>query len=142
MTKLLFQNNIAIHTSLDRVHAILAHPENLPLWDDEISQITPTATGFYLVRQSPALNTHERVTVMITGNQIGYNSQEGQLPYQLIFTLTEKGGHTEVVESLSVPDNAAFPVPLKLISPIAKVAFAQKLKNLAMLAESTKAVTV
>lgn len=140
-TEPLFQNHIIIQATQRQVIALLTDLKNLPLWDNEITQVTPTATGAQIGRQSPALNTREQLTVSATPHQVQYHSQGGRLAYHLAFTLTESADQTAVTESLTLSENPALPVPLSLLAPIAKRAFAQKLQALATLAETLEGVT-
>ncbi|WP_203641193.1 SRPBCC family protein [Levilactobacillus andaensis] len=137
MSESLFQNVIVTRAQQDRLRVILAHPENLPLWDDEIIQVIPTTNGeVQLTRRPPALNEHEWVTVTTTTDQISYRSHGGRLAYELVFTLT---GAT-LTEDLRITRTSAIPIPLRLLAPIAKQAFAQKLQALIALAESIREV--
>jgi len=137
MSESLFQNVIVTHVQQDRLRAILAHPENLPLWDNEIMQVIPPTNGeVQLARRPPALNDHEWVTVTAATDQVIYRSHGGRLAYELVFTLT---GAT-LTEELWITQKSTISIPLRLLAPIAKQAFAQKLQALIALAESTKKV--
>ncbi len=138
----LFQNVALARVPSERVRTILAHPENLPLWDAEMAEVVPEAGGFHILRHSPALNTEEHVTVTTTADQVIYRSQGGRLAYQLIFTLSSAAKQTTITEALIVPSAESLPLPLSLLAPIAKQAFAQNLQALVTLAESTLEVTL
>lgn len=140
MSEVLFTNTVVTHATTTRIQAILAHPENLRLWDNEITTVTATPTGFTLERQAPALNTTEQITVSATTDHIRYHSRGGRLTYQLDFTLATANDLTTVTETLSASVNA-LPVPTNLLVPIAQQAFAQKLQALIALAESNQEVT-
>jgi len=141
MSENLFQNVIVTHAQLNRLRAILVHPENLPLWDDEITQVVPATDGeVQLTRRSPALNEREWVTVAATASQVIYHSHGGRLAYDLVFTLTGDATQTSLTEELQVTHTTAIPIPLQLLAPIAKQAFAQKLQALIVLAESSREV--
>lgn len=142
MCKILFQNQLSTQAAHERLLSILSHPENLPLWDDEISRVVPTTDGYGLTRQQPALNEHELLTVSATANQVRYHSQGGRLSYDLIFTLDTSAGPTTLTQVLQLAPNSVLPVPLKLLVPIAKHAFAQKLQSLITLAESAREVMI
>ncbi|MFC6261279.1 SRPBCC family protein [Levilactobacillus fujinensis] len=138
MSENLFQNVILTHAHQERLRAILIHPENLPLWDDEITQIIPTANGaVQLSRRPPALNEHEWLTVTTTASQISYHSHGGRLDYELVFTLVGDTTQTSLTEELRVTNTTSLPVPLRLLVPIAKAAFSRKLQALVALAESS-----
>lgn len=141
MSEPLFQNTVIVHANRARLERLLANPQNLPLWDDEITQVVATPTGFHVTRRSPALNEHERLTVTTTPTQVRYHSDGGRLAYHLDFTLAGEAEQTTVTEALSVETPAALTLPLSLLAPIAKQAFAQKLQVLAAVAESEWAVT-
>lgn len=141
MSENLFQNVITTHARPDRLRGILVHPENLPLWDEEITQVVPTTAGnFQLTRQPPALNEHEDLSVTATTDQTSYHSQGGRLAYDLVFTLTTEATHTILTEDLRVTSTSGLPLPLRLLAPIAQQAFAQKLHHLIALAESSREV--
>lgn len=140
-TEPLFQNHTIIQATQHQIFALLTDLKNLPLWDNEITRVTPTATGAQIVRQSPALNPREQLTVSAAPHQVQYHSQGGRLAYHLVFTLTESAGQTAVTESLTISANPALPVPLSLLAPIAKRAFAQKLQALANIAEKLEGAT-
>ncbi|WP_203638246.1 SRPBCC family protein [Levilactobacillus wangkuiensis] len=140
MSENLFQNVISTHARPDRLREILVHPENLPLWDEEIIQVVPTvATEFQLTRQPPALNEHEDLSVTATADQIIYHSQGGRLAYDLVFSLATEAT-TILTEELRVTSTGGLPLPLRLLAPIAQQAFAQKLHHLIALAESSREV--
>lgn len=140
MSEILFTNTVVTLADTTRIQTILAHPENLLLWDNEITTVTATPTGFILKRQVPALNTSEQITVSATTDHIRYHSRGGRLAYQLDFKLATTDNLTTVTETLSASANA-LPVPTSLLIPIAKQAFAQKLQALVTLAESDQEVT-
>ncbi|MFC6208111.1 SRPBCC family protein [Levilactobacillus tongjiangensis] len=142
MPKILFQNQQSTQAVHERLLSILSHPENLPLWDDEISRVVPTTAGYGLTRQRPALNEHELLTVSANANQVRYHSQGGRLSYDLIFTLGTSAGLTTLTQELQLAPNSALLVPLKLLMPIANHAFAQKLQSLITLAESAREVMI
>ncbi|MFD1549149.1 SRPBCC family protein [Levilactobacillus fuyuanensis] len=140
MSEILFQNHLFTRAPQQRLHMILSNLENLRLWDTEITQVTMVDNGVDITRQAPALNVHEHLTVTTSSSQVIYHSQGGRLAYQLTFTLSGDDTQTVLTETLSVPTSAGFLVPLKLVAPIAKQAFAQKLAALIILAESDWAV--
>ncbi|WP_407886415.1 SRPBCC family protein [Levilactobacillus sp. N40-8-2] len=141
MLEPLFQNSATTRAHRERLRTILTHPENLPLWDAEIVEVNPEADGFRILRRSPALNTEEHVTVRTTPNKVIYQSQGGRLAYQLVFTLGSAASQTTITEALTVPTTDKLPVPLRLLAPIAKQAFAQNLQAFVTLAESSLEVT-
>jgi len=141
MSDLLFTNTAVTHATIARIQTILAHPENLPLWDGEITTVTATPLGFEISRQAPALNTTEELIVSMTANHISYHSHGGRLAYQLDFSFTATDALTTITETLRTSGDD-LPVPIKLLMPIAKQAFAQKLQSLVALAESDQEVTV
>lgn len=136
MSEILFQNRLFTRAPRQRLQTILSNLENLCLWDTEITQVTVVGNGVNITRQAPALNVHEHLTVTTSSNQVIYHSQGGRLVYQLIFTLSGDDAQTVLTEALSVSTSAGFLVPLKLVAPIAKQDFAQKLAALITLAES------
>ncbi|WP_125681383.1 SRPBCC family protein [Levilactobacillus yonginensis] len=142
MSKILFQNQLSTQAAPERLLSILSHPENLSLWDEEISRVVPTTDGYGLTRQQPALNEHELLTVSATANQVRYHSQGGRLSYYLIFTLGTSAGLTTLTQELQLASNSMLLVRLKLLVPIAKHAFAQKLQSLITLAESAREVMI
>ncbi|WP_367294999.1 hypothetical protein [Levilactobacillus yonginensis] len=142
MAKNLFQNQLSTHAAHECLLSILVHPENLPLWDDEFTHVEPTSDGYALTRCQPALNEQELLTVTATVNQISYHSQGSQLNYDLTFTFDTTAPLTTLTQELQLAPNSTLPVPLNLLVPIAKHAFAQKLRSLIVLAESSKEVTI
>lgn len=136
MSEILFQNHVLTRAPQQRLQTILSNPETLRLWDNEIMQIAAVGNGVDITRQTPALNTHEHLTVTASANQVIYRSQGGNLAYQLTFTLSGDDTQTTLTETLTVPATAGNLVPLNLLAPIAKHAFAQKLAALVALAES------
>jgi len=142
MSKILFQNQLSTQAAPERLLSILTYPENLPLWDDESSCVVLTTDGYGLTRQQPALNEHELLTVSATANQVRYHSQGGRLSYDLIFTLDTSAGLTTLTQELQLAPNSTLLVPLKLLVPIVKHAFAQKLQSLITLAESDREVMI
>jgi len=136
MSEILFQNRLFTRAPQQRLQTILSNLENLRLWDAEITQVTVAGSDVDITRQAPALNVHEHLTITTSSNQIIYHSQGGHLAYQLTFTLSGDDTQTVLTEALSVSTSAKFLVPLKLVAPIAKQAFAQKLAALITLAES------
>lgn len=77
----------------------------------------------------------------MTANHISYHSHGGRLAYQLDFSFTATDALTTITETLRTSGDD-LPVPIKLLVPIAKQAFAQKLQSLVALAESDQEVTV
>lgn len=130
----LFQNTITASVSADRLRTVLTQPEKLPLWNPAITRVTPDNADFLITRRPPALNVHERVTLTTTADQVIYQSSEGQLAYHLRFTLHQGADQTTLTEILQVEEAIKRHVPLGLLAPIAKQAFARNLQRLVTIA--------
>ncbi|MFC6275279.1 SRPBCC family protein [Levilactobacillus tangyuanensis] len=129
----LFTNQVLINADRASVHAILADAQQLLTWNPAISSVAGNANQFRIDRTTAALNQHELLTITTTPDQIVYDSTEGRLAYQLRFRLTSTAEHTLVEEELWTADGSH--LPLKLLAPIAKQAFAANLNHLRRLVE-------
>lgn len=136
MTNTLFQNTVTTPVPADRLRTVLTQPEKLPLWNPAITGVTPDNADVLITRRPPALNVHERVSITTTAEQVIYQSTEGQLAYRLSFTLKQAAGLTTLTETLQVGETSPLRVPLGLLAPIAKQAFARNLQSLVAIAET------
>ncbi|KRN03251.1 hypothetical protein FD13_GL000031 [Levilactobacillus senmaizukei DSM 21775 = NBRC 103853] len=129
----LFTNQVLITADRATVHAILADAQQLLTWNPAISSVAGNGHQFRIDRTTAALNQHELLTITTTPNQVIYDSTGGRLVYQLRFHLTSVTDQTLIEEELWTADGSH--LPLKLLAPIAKQAFAANLNQLRRLIE-------
>jgi len=128
-TEPLFTNQALVAADLTTVQQTLANPQQLLNWNPAISAVTPTETGLIIDRAVPALNPTETLTIKTTSDQVIYTSQGGRLAYQLVFTLTTQAHQTQIQEAFYPATTGHLNLPLTLLAPIAKHAFAANLQT-------------
>ncbi|WP_462400625.1 SRPBCC family protein [Lacticaseibacillus pantheris] len=132
-----FDNTITIQANPAAVADILANPQRLVNWDEEINTVDTTANHTFAIhRHQDAINAAEELTVSNKGDVISYHVQGDRLNYQVDFMLTENGDDTVVVQTVAVDSAGVAGVPLKLMRPVARRGFMQNLRVLATVAES------
>ena len=127
MNKPLFKNIVMILQNKEKALAFLENPNNILKWDSDIAWIAEQQNGLKISRSHQSLNDN--------GDQVIYYSKGNHLNYQVVFELIEENGHLEIAETLFFPEKANSSLPMKLLKPVAKHAFATKLDDLATVLE-------
>ena len=141
MKSALLTNVAAAQVPLPKMRALLQNLGALPSWAPEVVRVTPTATGFRIARTTNALNSQETIVVTTVDHRVTYTSTGGRLRYQLVFELVPvTPQQTTIQERLYLTDMVYLPVPVSLVAPVAKHAFAQNLSRLIALAEADRPV--
>lgn len=131
MNKPLFKNIVMILQNKEKALAFLENPNNILKWDSDIAWIAEQQNGLKISRSHQSLNDNEVMTVERNGDQVIYYNKGNHLNYQVVFELIEENGHLEIAETLLFPEKANSSLPIKLLKPVAKHAFAAKLDDLA-----------
>lgn len=135
MYKPLFTNIVMVPQKKEKAVAFLKNPKNILKWDSDIALAEEQSEGLKISRLHQSLNDHEVITVESFDDKVVYSSKGDRLDYQVVFELVEDSGLLEVSETLLVPEKTNSHLPLKLLKPIAKHAFANKLESLSMVIE-------
>lgn len=135
MNKPLFTNIAMITQKKEKVQAFLEKPKSILKWDSDISLLEEQAEGLRISRVHQSLNDKEVITIKSDNDKVTYHIKGDRLDYEVMFELVEEDGLLEVSETLLLPEKTNSHLPLKLLKPIAKHAFASNLENLAAIAE-------
>lgn len=139
MTKILFTNTALVQASPAAAHAVLDDPRQLVKWVPEVSMVTQDDATFTVERQQSALNNREQIAVQTTSDTVSYFSTGGRLEYELRFTMQMLGERMQLQETLLIDERASSHLPLPLLAPIAKHAFAENLARLVQVIAETQA---
>lgn len=138
MNQKIFTNVVLVSASQKEVRGILLNPQFLSKWVPEITTVTTQENQKFIInRASGAFNQHELITIVQEANSIKFQSTEGKVEYQIVFTVNEENEHCTIQEDVYLSPETNVHLPLKLLAPIAKHAFNTNLNNLALLIEQT-----
>ncbi|OTN75303.1 hypothetical protein A5886_000373 [Enterococcus sp. 8G7_MSG3316] len=135
MYKPLFTNIVMISQKKEQVVAFLENPKNIIKWDSEVALVEEDQNVVNISRVHEALNNKESISIESNDERIIYNIKGDRLDYQVMFELEEENGLLEISETVLLPVKANRNLPIKLLKPVAKHAFANKLENLAAVVE-------
>jgi hypothetical protein len=134
-----FSNTIKINAPAGKILAILQQPLLINTWTNGAVQVKTTDREgtFSVHRDGDALNTDELLTIVSEASGVTYVSREGELEYELRFTVEASADHQSTLsETLQLQAGQAH-LPLTLLRPIAQNAFKRNLDALGKYAELT-----
>lgn len=129
MNKKLFTNQITVNSKQSTVHEILANPQNLLQWVPEVTNVNSSHNVFNITRTETAFNQQEQVVITQGNNIVNYQSTNGNIEYNITFSLSSDNTKTTIEETVFMTKLRA-PIPINLFTPIAKHAFKINLRHL------------
>lgn len=135
MQKKSFSNVVIARAAQKDVWQALVEPQYLLEWVPEIMIARQSENRISITRTSPSINQHEIVSIEEITNGIKYTSTEGRIEYEVVFLISGVDKCVIIQEDVYVLEKTALHLPLKLLTPIAKHAFAVNLNNLVTVVE-------